>query len=506
MTTVLNKRLPDQSDWTFELLERYHDSIRLAASHFGLDTYPNQLEIISAEQMMDAYASVGMPINYRHWSYGKEFIATDKRYRRGHMGLAFEIVINSNPCISYLMEENTTAMQALVIAHAAYGHNSFFKGNYLFRMWTDASSIIDYLVSARRYVAECEEKYGLDAVETLLDSCHALANVGVDRYRRPSKKSLAVELAKRREREAYAQQQVYDLWSTLPQRADKGDDAPTTPARFPPEPQENLLYFIEKNAPHLEAWQREIIRMVRKIAQYFYPQRQTQVMNEGWAVFWHHTLLNHMYDEGHLSDGLMLEWLSTHSNVLYQPPLRSRSYSGINPYALGFAMYKDIKRICEAPTEEDRRWFPDIAGTPWQRTLDHAMRNYKDESFIGQFLSPKLMRDMRLFAIHDDEKASDMEVAAIHDDEGYLDLRQAMSRQYDLGTREPNIQVWNVNLRGDRTLVLRHSQYHDRPLGDSTLEVLKHTAQLWGFGVRLESVDAKGDVVKQWQVAAPVVG
>ena len=164
--------------------------IRATAQRFGLDTYPNQLEIITAEQMMDAYASVGMPVNYRHWSYGKEFISTEKNYRRGHMGLAYEIVINSNPCISYLMEENTMAMQALVIAHAAYGHNSFFKGNYLFRMWTDASSIIDYLVYAKNYVADCEERHGLDAVEELLDSCHALMNHGVDRYRRPSKLSL----------------------------------------------------------------------------------------------------------------------------------------------------------------------------------------------------------------------------------------------------------------------------------------------------------------------------
>jgi stage V sporulation protein R len=181
------QRLPAPSDWTFELLDQYHKVIRATARRFGLDTYPNQLEIITAEQMMDAYASVGMPVNYRHWSYGKEFIATDRNYRRGQMGLAYEIVINANPCISYLMEENTMAMQALVIAHAAYGHNSFFKGNYLFRMWTDASSIIDYLVYAKDYVAGCEERHGMDAVELLLDSCHALMNYGVDRYRRPRK-------------------------------------------------------------------------------------------------------------------------------------------------------------------------------------------------------------------------------------------------------------------------------------------------------------------------------
>ncbi len=494
--------LPDPSDWTFELLERYHDVIRNTAARFGLDTYANQLEIITAEQMMDAYASVGMPIHYRHWSYGKEFIATDRRYRRGHMGLAYEIVINSDPCISYLMEENTTAMQALVIAHAAYGHNSFFKGNYLFRMWTDASSIIDYLVFARRFISECEERHGLETVELFLDSCHALANFGVDHYRRPSKKSLAQELSERRAREAYAQQQVNELWRTLPRSADKPDDAPGS-LRFPAEPQENLLYFIEKNAPLLEPWQREVVRLVRKIAQYFYPQRQTQVMNEGWATFWHHRLLNTMYDDGYLSDGIMMEWLSSHTNVIFQPPVGHRAYNGINPYALGFAMYTDIKRVCETPTDEDRHWFPDIAGKPWLSTLDHAMRNFKDESFIGQFLSPHLMREMRLFAIHDDEQAREIEVSAIHDEAGYQALRQTLSQQYDCGTREPNIQVWNVNLRGDRTLTLRHTQFQNRPLGDSTLEVLKHTARLWGFGVALESVDAAGDVTQQWSVAAP---
>ena len=494
--------LPGQSDWNFELVERYHEVIRRTASRFGIDTYPNQLEIITAEQMMDAYASVGMPVNYRHWSYGKEFISTEKNYRRGHMGLAYEIVINSNPCISYLMEENTMAMQALVIAHAAYGHNSFFKGNYLFRMWTDAASIIDYLVYAKNYVAACEERHGIDTVELFLDSCHALMNHGVDRYRRPSRKSLAQELSERKGREAYAQQQVNDLWRTLPRRSEKADDISAN-RRFPEEPQENLLYFIEKNAPLLEPWQRELVRIVRKIAQYFYPQRQSQVMNEGWATFWHYKLLNTMYDEGWLTDGVMIEWLKSHTNVVYQPRVGDRGYSGINPYALGFAMYNDIQRICQNPTEEDRQWFPELAGSPWLPALDHAMRNFKDESFIGQYLSPKLMRDLRLFAIHDDEKKSEIEVAAIHDESGYRRVRELLSQQYDLGSREPNIQVWNVNLRGDRSLTLRHFQHKDRPLADSASEVLKHVARLWGFAVHLESANAKGDITKRWAVPSP---
>ncbi len=488
--------LPCPSEWSFELIELYHDAIARTARRFGLDTYANQLEVITAEQMMDAYASVGMPVNYRHWSFGKQFIATERSYRRGQMGLAYEIVINSDPCIAYLMEENTLPMQALVIAHAAYGHNSFFKGNYLFRMWTDASSIVDYLVYARTYIAECEERHGLEAVEQTLDSCHALMDHGVDRYRRPQKLSLAQEQMRRAEREVYLQQQVNDLWRTLPRAADRKVEEARR--RFPEEPQENLLYFIEKHAPLLEPWQREIVRIVRKAAQYFYPQRQTQVMNEGWATFWHYTLLNSMYEEGLLTDGFMLEFLQSHTNVVAQPP-----GGRINPYALGFAMFSDLKRICEAPTDEDRRWFPDIAGSDWVKTLDYAMRNFKDESFVGQYLSPELMRRFRLFAVRDEESEAELEVAAIHDDAGYRHLREALARQYDINHREPNVQVWSVDTRGDRSLTLRHVQQAGRALNDEADEVLRHVARLWGFRVILESVDTEGRERRRLEASPP---
>ena len=486
------KPLPGPSDWSFDLIEDYHAVIRATAESFRLDTYPNQLEIITAEQMMDAYASVGMPVNYRHWSYGKEFIATEKNYKRGHMGLAYEIVINSNPCISYLMEENTMAMQALVIAHAAYGHNSFFKGNYLFRTWTNADAIIDYLLFARNYITQCEERHGEEAVELLLDSCHALMNLGVDRYKRPPRLSLAKEKLRQQEREEYLQSQVNDLWRTLPAHDVRADAR--AEARFPPEPEENLLYFVEKNAPLLEPWQREVVRIVRKIAQYFFPQRQTQVMNEGWATFWHYTLLNHLYDEGLLADSFMLEFLQSHTNVVAQPPYNSRWFSGINPYALGFAMWRDIRRICEDPDEEDRRWFPEIAGSDWLETFDFAMRNFKDESFIAQYLSPKVMRDFRLFAVLDDDHEDKLQVSAIHDDAGFRKLREILSDQYNLGAREPNVQVWNVDLRGDRSLTLRHTAFRRRPLGDGTDEVMRHLARLWGFTVRLERAGDDGKI------------
>ena len=341
--------LSDGPDWTFDMIEEYERHIDRIAKNFKLDIYPNQIEVITAEQMMDAYASIGMPINYSHWSFGKKFIQNEQQYRRGQMGLAYEIVINSDPCIAYLMEENTITMQALVMAHACYGHNSFFKGNYLFQTWTDASSIIDYLVFAKNYIAKCEQRYGFDEVETVLDSCHALMNYGVDRYKRPQKISIQEEMSRQEDREKYLQSQVNELWRTLP---DFHESQAPQKQRFPEEPQENLLYFIEKNAPLLEPWQRELVRIVRKVSQYFYPQKQTQVMNEGWACFWHYHILNQMYDEGLVTDRFMLEFLHSHSNVVMQPEYNSPHYSGINPYALGFNMFMDIKRICQEPTEK----------------------------------------------------------------------------------------------------------------------------------------------------------
>lgn len=485
-----NKQAPisDTSEWTFDLLEHYDREIARVANNFGLDTYPNQIEVISAEQMMDAYSTVGMPVGYHHWSFGKQFLSVEQQYRRGRMGLAYEIVINSSPCIAYLMEENTMPMQALVIAHASYGHNSFFKNNYLFQTWTAADSIIDYLLFAKNYVAKCEQRYGTEEVESLIDSCHALQNYGVDRYKRPKRISLSMEEHRQKDREEYLQSQVNDLWRTLP--VDSSDDKEVSQApNWPAEPQENILYFLEKNSPVLETWQREIVRIVRKIAQYFYPQRQTQVMNEGWATFWHYTILHQLYDEGLVTDGFMIEFLQSHTNVIYQPPYNSPYYSGLNPYTLGFTMFQDLRRICEDPTEEDRRWFPEIAGTDWLVTLDFAMRNFKDESFILQYLSPNVIRDLKLFSILDDETHDALEITAIHNDQGYQRIREKLADQYNLGSREPNLQVYKVDHRGDRSLTLSYEPYNSRPLNKNTDDVLKHLAKLWGFSVRIEAVD-----------------
>ena len=189
------------ADWDFNTVQRVHDAIeRIAVDELGLDVYANQIEVIGTEQMLDAYSSIGMPLFYKHWSFGKHFARNEAMYRAGMQGLAYEIVINSNPCISYIMEENTATMQTLVIAHAAFGHNHFFKNNYVFKQWTDADGILDYLEFARGYIAQCEERYGEAAVERLLDTAHALMSHGVHRYPRRRTADLRSEEQRAKER------------------------------------------------------------------------------------------------------------------------------------------------------------------------------------------------------------------------------------------------------------------------------------------------------------------
>src|ERR1700751_3413111 len=319
--TAIAGRLFNGPDWNFAPLQRIHDACEeIARSELGLNIYPNQIEIITSEQMLDAYASGGLPLMYKHWSYGKHFAHEESSYRRGLKGLAYEIVINSSPCISYLMEENTATMQTLVIAHAAFGHNHFFKNNYLFRKWTDAAGFLNYLDFAKTYVAQCEERHGRLAVEVTLDAAHALMSHGIDRY--PGKKNLDLRAEEKRakERRAHEQSMLNDLWRTVPTGPAKTTELLNSERRraLLGLPQENILYFLEKTAPRLHPWQRELLRIVRHIAQYFYPQSQTKVMNEGTATYVHYRIMNRLHQQGQLSDGNFLEFLSSHTNVVFQ--------------------------------------------------------------------------------------------------------------------------------------------------------------------------------------------
>jgi stage V sporulation protein R len=477
-STLIRAERPlfEGADWEFGTIQRCHDEIeKIALKEMGLDVYTNQIEVIGTEQMLDAYSSIGMPLFYKHWSFGKHFSRNEAMYRAGMQGLAYEIVINSNPCISYIMEENTAMMQTLVIAHAAFGHNHFFKNNYLFQQWTDANGILDYLEFAKDYIMSCEERYGEVAVERLLDAAHALMSHGVHKYPRKRAADLRSEEKRERERREHDEKVFNDLWRTVPGKENTRHDPTAAEQRkaLLELPQENILYFMEKSAPRLASWQREILRIVRIIAQYFYPQSQTKVMNEGCATYTHYTIMNRLHEKGLLTDGAMVEFLSSHTNVVFQPEFDDRRYSGLNPYALGFAMMQDIERICTLPTAEDHQWFPHIG----------------------------------LFHVLDDASEPTLRVEAIHDERGYRKIKQALAKQYDVSWNSADIQVVDVNLAGDRRLILHHRALNRVLLDEKDARlVLQHLADLWGYDVLMKEIDPGTDAVLKEHAASPRPG
>ena len=490
------KDLFSKSEWTFETLEAADELCEwVALEDLGQSIYTNQYEVCTTEQLLDAMSLIGLPISYPHWSFGKNFSLQQSAYKRGQMGLSYEMIINSNPCISYNMEDNTTCLMLLVIAHAGMGHNHFFKNNYMFKQWTQADAIVDYMKFARDYILKCEEIYGPESVEEVLDACHAITEYGVDKYKKPKK--LSPEKEKKRYLEAleFEREDFDPLWTTVPGYKNKKRKKHKRSKKFPKQPEENLLYYIEKNAPLLPTWKREIVRICRKISQYFYPQTQTKMINEGFATFTHYYIVNKLYDEGYLGDGFMLEFIKHHSAVIYQPSYRSKYYSGINPYTMGFNIFMDIKRICEDPTEEDKQWMPHLIGKDWRKEVLYAASNFRDDSFVAQYLSPKVIRDMKLFSINDDDRNSRLEISAIHDDVGYKKIIEVLSNSYNRERYVPDIQVTDFSKHGDRTLTLTHFKRNGKAIDELDAEEVTYSIhKLWEFPVHLISEDDKGYV------------
>lgn len=485
--------------WNYDtLLAADEITEKIGREDYKLKIYPNQIEIVTSEQMLDAYSLIGLPTSYPHWKFGKDFVINQSNYSKGRMGLSYEMVINSNPCISYNMENNTTCMMVLVIAHACQGHNAFFANNYFFKEWTSAESIIDYMVFARNYIIKCEEEYGHEEVETVLDACHSLMNHGINKYKKPQKLSALEEIERLKKLSEHKRENYNELWKTLPVDKDKNDEQASR--TFPDEPEENLLYFIEKNAPTIAPWKREIIRIVRKVSQYFYPQGMTKVMNEGFATFMHYHIINTMFDRRYVDDGFMLEFMHSHSSVLFQPSFNSPYYSGLNPYTLGFNIFMDIKRICQNPTKEDKQWFPELAGKDWLEQVHYAMENFRDDSFLLQYLSPKVIRDMKLFAIADFEKEKDYIISAIHNENGYQKIRELISEQYSRSSYVPDIQIEQVDLHKTNRMILTHNIVNGRRLDpEEAQDTVDYLHLLWEFPVTLYSKNKMGVIEGEYK-------
>lgn len=496
--------------WDLELIDKIWNRIEeLNKEKYQLDYFPPQIEVVTANQMIHYSSMHGLPFMYDHWSFGKGYVENHKAYNAGQTGLAYEMIINTNPSVCYIMENNDATMQALVLAHAAIGHSSFFKNNYGFKTWTSPDTVLTYAKFAKEYVAECEKLYGPEAVEKILDAAHALQFNGIDRYVR-TRELRDTKLDEMKEERARYQAMMDDpVWRTIPAKAKARKDETSL---FPwPFPEENLLYFIEKNSPGLDKWQRELIRIVRYFAQYFYPQIQTKLMNEGWASFWHYTLMTDLHEEGSISDASMLSFLQSHTSVCNQPQPKTRTMDGkvidvltssINPYALGYKMFKRLRQACENPTEADYKELPTICNTNWVETLKGIAEDYNDSTFVGQFLTSDLVEEFGFLilkpAAQDRIEAKfgikKVQVTEVQDKDKLSAIRKQLAEQYAFGSKFPTIEVIDYEVKGDRSLTLLHRPYNMQVLEEDTaLACMKSLTTLWGYPVRLRTIDEEGD-------------
>ncbi len=469
-----------------EELASWDDRIRELVDRFGLKCYPQEFEICDHNEMLGYMAYTGMPSHYPHWSYGKSYERQKTMYDYGVAGLPYEMVINSDPCLAYLMRDNTLLLQVLTIAHV-YGHNDFFANNFTFTSGTDARHILETFKNGANRIASYHEdpSIGIDEVERVIDNAHAIS------YQRS--RNLAIKQLSENE-------QRTRVWERSQPVPDPWREIHPTPeyiqpdlSRTPVEPQENLLQFIAQYNPYLPEWKRDIIEIVDKRTQYFMPQMETKIMNEGWASYWHHRILNELK----LPQGMHLEFLVRHNQVLRPHP------GGLNPYHLGFVLWHDIERRWNAG-DTGREWTDDSPkvdvstldenDTPGRRKIFEIREADRDQSFLRRFLTRELMEELNLF--QHERRGKERVVTKVSDEESWKEVRDNLIRNVGAGSL-PIIKVEDADFGRNRTLYLKH--YHDGR--DLQLEyadhTLKHVAQLWEREVVLETIiNGKASLLK----------
>ena len=460
-----------------EELQKWDEKIRGLVERFGLKCYPQEFDICDHNEMIGYMAYAGMPARYSHWSFGKNYERQKTLYDYGVSGLPYEMVINSCPCIAYLMRDNSLLLQILTIAHV-YGHNDFFANNFTFTSGLDARYTLEMFknhgVRIDKYIED--PSIGLEQVERVLDCAHAISLQGSH--------NLAIRKRSPEEQRLHkweSAQQPPDPWAEIhPKREYKPPDL----NKVPLEPEENLLGFIAQYNPYLPEWKRDILRMVEEEAKYFVPQIETKIMNEGWASYWHHKILSAL----ELEQGLHMEFMVRHNQVIRPTP------GGLNPYHLGFVIWNDIeKRWNEGKTGRefsDDKPRLDVSTLsenerPGRKKIFEVREVDRDTSFLRRFLTVDIMRELDLF--QHEKRGKDRVVTKIADQENWKEIKETLIKNVGVGAI-PVIKIEDADYGKNRTLYLKH--YHDgRDLQlEYAEQTLRHIGALWEREVALETI------------------
>lgn len=360
------------TEYTMAELDQWNTLIEELVQATGLDCYEQHFEICNYEDMLCYEAYVGMPSHYPHWSFGKSYERQKMYYQYNLAGLPYEMVINSDPCLAYLMKDNTLLLQILTMAHV-YGHNDFFKNNRLFKRDTRA----DLTLEMFKYHADRVRSFiqdpsiGPEKVERIIDAAHAL------RYQIPR-----------------------NGVNSAP--ATRGEQAKEELIGLPERLKNDLLGFLAERG-RLAEWERHLVNIVREETMYFIPQIETKIMNEGWASYWHYNVLNDLK----MSQALHLEFLQRHNNVI-------RPHLGrINPYFVGFKMFEYL----------DKQHGRDF--------ILAVRESERDQSFIRRYLNQELCSELHLFNYQ--PEGDNLVISAVADEEGWKEIRDELANSVGLG-------------------------------------------------------------------------
>ena len=447
------------------------------ARDYGLDFFETIFEVLSYDEMNMVAAYGGFPSRYPHWRFGMEYEQLAKGYEYG-LSKIYEMVINNDPCYAYLLESNPEVDQKLVMAHV-YGHCDFFKNNFSFEKTN--RKMMDEMANHATRVRRWIDRLGIDQVEDFIDRALSLENL-IDYHanlsaRRPKKKAATEEEAppppiagfkvEREYMRGYVNPKEY-----LEEQRKKQEEEIKKAKRFPEHPQRDVLLFLLENAP-LERWEFDLLTIVREEAYYFAPQGQTKIMNEGWASYWHSTIMT----QRALKDSEVIDYADHHSGTLGTRP------GSVNPYKLGIKLFRNIedrwnkgrfgKDYDDCDDLRERQAWDRKTGLGRQKIFE-VRRHYNDVTFIDEFLTPEFAIEQRLFTYGFNEKHNAWEIMSRE----FKAIKDKLLHQLT-NFGQPIIEVVDGNYENRAEILLAHKHDGTDLKMDYARDTLRNVASMW---------------------------
>ncbi|MBA4535612.1 SpoVR family protein [Bacillus aquiflavi] len=444
-------------------LEKAIAEITEIAEGFGLDFYPMRYEVCPAD-IIYTFGAYGMPTRFSHWSFGKQFHKMKIHYDIG-LSKIYELVINSNPCYAFLLDSNSLIQNKLIVAHVL-AHCDFFKNNVRFQ--NTKRDMVESMAATAERIRQYEIEHGKHEVETFLDAVLAIEEHIDPSLIRPNLALSDEDEQEYEEEERLAPTPYDDLWNLDIEKEEKPKQRKKR-KNFPPNPEKDLMLFIEQYSRELSDWQRDILTMMREEMLYFWPQLETKIMNEGWASYWHQRILREM----DLTTGEAIEFAKLNAGVV-QP-----SRTSINPYYLGLKIFEDIEERWNKPADKMKaRGIKPCSG---REKIFEVREIESDTSFIRNYLTKELVHREDLYLFQ--KKGKDYKIV----DKDWEKVRdQLVNMRVNGGF--PYITVNDGDYLQNGELFLKHS-YEGTELDINYLEkVLPFIHQLWGRTVHLQTV------------------